>query len=79
MKIFRLFLNFAALFTFFSRVHGKIGDSKGFEPEPDVSRIDYASMEIRTAINYQTQAIETVLKNFTQVTPLFRTRSMSGV
>ena len=72
-------LNLAALLSFFSLVHGKIDYSKRFESEPDVSRIDYASMEIRTAINYQTQAIETVLKNFTQVTPHFPIRSMSKV
>ena len=47
-----------------------------YEPRPitwkvdsdsDLTQVDYASMEIRTAINYQTEAIGTVLKNLTQV------------
>ena len=37
------------------------------DSDSDLTQVDYASMEIRTAINYQTEAIGTVLKNLTQV------------
>ena len=68
MNTLRL-LSLIVLLTFLGLVNGKF--PKVFEGsnriDADVSQVDYASMEIRTAINYQTEAIGTVLKNLTQV------------
>ena len=55
-----------ALSTFLGLVNGKFGDSNRID-EGSPTKVDYAAMEIRTAINYQTEAIGTVLKNLTQV------------
>ena len=55
-----------AFLTSYGIVSGKFDGSNRIDAA-DVSQVDYASMEIRTAINYQTEAIGTVLKNLTQV------------
>ena len=59
-------LGLIALSTFLGLVNGKFGDSNRID-EGSPTKVDYAAMEIRTAINYQTEAIGTVLKNLTQV------------
>ena len=64
MNTLRL-LSLIVLLTFLGLVNGKFEGSNRIDA--DVSQVDYASMEIRTAINYQTEAIGTVLKNLTQV------------
>ena len=67
MNPFSLFL----LSTFLVLVCGSSYDPRPItwkvDSDSDLTQVDYASMEIRTAINYQTEAIGTVLKNLTQV------------